>query len=61
MMKNLLMLWEVNKIMKLRISDEAENFIWKSKNPLKGGVIDNILSIKILIIKNIKILKQKDI
>jgi hypothetical protein len=47
--------------MKLRISDEAENFIRKSKNPLKGGVIDNILSIKILIIKNIKILKQKDI
>lgn len=32
--------------MKIRISIEAENFIQKSKNPLKDRLIENILSIK---------------
>lgn len=32
--------------MKIRISIEAENFIQKSKNPLKDRLLENILSIK---------------
>jgi len=32
--------------MNLKVSDEAQQFIKKSKNPLKDILIENILSIK---------------